>query len=212
MNAHFDENKINDIKTGKVNDVKTGVYIDPNTDKERTFYYKTTLGTKDKMRFVTNVSSLVVGTNYYTFLRDLIFDFEIIDIFTDIDISGISDSPDSIIEMENIVNNTKIVDIVKSNLDKTILNELSDAVDSNIEFLTGVHRNSLDVGISNLIRIVEEKIKNIDTDTMMQFANVFNSIEGEITADKIVNAYAKSPAFLEELAARDARINNEETR
>ena len=205
MNAHI---KIDEANVeNKTNDIMTGVYTDVNTGEDTLFTFKTNIGIKDKIAFISNVTSLVVGDNYFSFLKDMMFDFEIIDIFTDIDTTGIVNSEDAIGEIENIVTNTKIVEIVKSNIDNTIIEELKSAVDNNIEYITGVHKSTIEDGIGQLISIVKDKINSVDTETVMQMAETLSTLSGNLTSEGIVNAYANSPAFLESLKEREKRID-----
>ena len=121
--------------------IKTGVAIDKRTNEELKFNFQTDLTIKEKIRFVSNVVNTVVGDDYYSFLKDLIFDFEIIEIFTDIDTSDISEATDRIATMEEFVNNTNVVEIVKANSENVIA-ELYQAVEDDLEFKTGVHRST----------------------------------------------------------------------
>lgn len=189
-----------------MSEIKTGVYINPTTKEEITFAYRTKLDIKDKIRFVSDVCDVVVSEQYYSFLKDLIFDFEIIGIFTDIDVSEIIRSDDYIGEVEKIVTETKIVDIVKSNIDKSIIDELMVAIDNNIEYRTGVHYNPVENSLVELIKIIKDKVESIDTNTIIELANQLSPIANNLTADNIVESYAKSPAFLEAMKDRENRI------
>lgn len=203
MNAHI---TINETVTNHANKIMTGAYIDTKTNKETLFTFKTNISVKDKIQFVSDVTTLIVGDNYFSFLKDLIFDFEIINVFTDIDVSEILDATDVISEIENIVTNTKIIEIVKSNIDNTLLEELKTAVDNNVEYKTGVHRNTIENSIGQLISIIENKIDSIDTKTILQMAETLSTLSDNLNSEGIVDAYAKSPAFLESLKDREARI------
>ncbi len=181
---------------------KMGAYIDPKTDKEVSFNFWTDLGAKDKMRFVANVTDTIIGENYFSFLKNLIFDFEIIEMFTDIDTSDVSEATDTISMIEEFVNTTKVVEIVKSNVKQGLIDELMQAVEDNLEYRTGVHHNPLTNSVVGLINTIETKINEIDTNSMAQLAEMFNGMTGEITADGIINAYANSPIFLQSLEDR----------
>lgn len=203
MNAHI---TIDETVTNHANEIMTGAYIDTKTNKETLFTFKTNISVKNKIQFVSDVTTLIVGDNYFSFLKDLIFDFEIINVFTDIDVSEILEATDVIGEIENIVTNTKIVEIVKSNIDNTLLEELKTAVDNNVEYKTGVHQNTIENSIGQLISIIENKIDSIDTKTILQMAETLSTLSGNLTSEGIIDAYAKSPAFLESLKDREARI------
>lgn len=204
MNAHI---TIDETMTSYTNEIMTGTYIDTKTNKETLFTFKTNISIKDKIQFVSDVTALMIGENYFSFLKDLIFDFEIINVFTDIDVSEILNAADAIGEIENIVTNTKIVEIVKSNVDNTILDELKIAVNSNIEYKTGVHNNIIEDSIVQLLSSIKSKIDSIDTETVLQMAEVLSTLGNNVTSEGIVNAYANSPAFLESLKEREKRID-----
>jgi len=204
MNAHI---TIDETMTSYTNEIMTGTYIDTKTNKETLFTFKTNISVKDKIQFVSDVTALMIGENYFSFLKDLIFDFEIINVFTDIDVSEILNAADAIGEIENIVTNTKIVEIVKSNVDNAILDELKIAVNSNIEYKTGVHNNIIEDSIVQLLSSIKNKIDSIDTETVLQMAEVLSTLGNNVTSEGIVNAYANSPAFLESLKEREKRID-----
>lgn len=204
MNAHI---TIDETMTSHANEIMTGAYIDTKTNKETLFTFKTNINVKDKIQFVSDVTALMVSENYFSFLKDLIFDFEIINVFTDIDVSEILNAADAIGEIENIVINTKIVEIVKSNVDNAILDELKIAVNSNIEYKTGVHNNIIEDSIVQLLSSIKSKIDSIDTETVLQMAETLSTLGNNVTSEGIVNAYANSPAFLESLKEREKRID-----
>lgn len=205
MNAHI---TIDETMTNHANEIMTGVYTDTKTNKETLFTFKTNISVKEKIQFVSDVTALIIGENYFSFLKDLIFDFEIINVFTDIDVSEILNATDAIGEIENIVTNTKIVEIVKSNVDNVILDELKMAVNSNIEYKTGVHNNIIEDSIGQLLSSVKSKIDGIDTETVLQMAETLSTLSNNVTSEGIVNAYANSPAFLESLKDREKRFND----
>ena len=204
MNAHI---TIDETMTSYTNEIMTGTYIDTKTNKETLFTFKTNISVKDKIQFVSDVTALMIGENYFSFLKDLIFDFEIINVFTDIDVSEILNAADAIGEIENIVTNTKIVEIVKSNVDNTILDELKIAVNGNIEYKTGVHNNIIEDSIVQILSSIKSKIDSIDTETVLQMAETLSTLGNNVTSEGIVNAYANSPAFLESLKEREKRID-----
>lgn len=181
---------------------KMGVYKINGSDKEFSFNFWTDLSAKDKMRFVNGVTDTLIGDNFYSFLRDLIFDFEIIDVFTDVDTSDIGESSDTISNIEELLATTNIVDIVKANVKEGLIDELSQAVDDNIEYRTGVHRNSISKSVVGLIKTIENKLNEIDVEGMAQLTEMLSGMNGEITADKVIEAYANSPIFLKTLEDR----------
>lgn len=175
------------------NNLKTGFYSH-NEDKIE-FNFKIDLRAEDKIKFVNFVTEILVDDNFNWIIKDMIFDYGIINIFTDIDNSEIKDSSNVINQIENLLQETNIVEIVKANVVEGLIGELEDAVERNIEYRTGVHRNNFTDALSNLIKTVNKKINGINIEDMMALAQKFNGISGELTADKIVDAYAKSDIF-----------------
>lgn len=161
------------------------------------FNFSTNLRAYEKVKFVNSVTDTLVADNYNSVLRDLIFDFQIINIFTDVDTSELSESPDTINSIEDFLEETNIVKIVRANADKGLMEELEQAVDKNIEYRTGIHRDILSDTLVKFISLLEEKISTIDTENMMAMAEKISSISGKLTAENVVNAYAQSDIFKE---------------
>lgn len=168
---------------------KFGVYT--YGDKDFQFNFNTSLSARQKVSFVNDIVEVVVGDNYYDFLTDIMFDFEIIHKFTDVDVSGM----DQIDAIEKFLNDTNIVEIVKENADFELISGLRESVSKCIEYKTGIHRNIVDEALGSLLNVVERKVSNIDVDGMMEMAQVMSGISGELTADKIIEAYGKSDIF-----------------
>lgn len=173
---------------------KTGVYT--KNGEEYNFNFYTSLRARDKLKFVNFVVNTLIDDNHYnSIIKPLIFDFAIIEIFTDIDTSDIQDSNDSISLIEELLDETNIVEIVKANVDRDLINELNNAVNLNIEYRTGIHRNSLSESLSRLLDTLENKVSEIDTSSMFDMAQVISNMSGELTVDKMLEAYVKSDVF-----------------
>lgn len=178
------------------NEIKTGVYTLDGEDTPFAFY--TSLSAYRKAQFVNAVSDILVGDNYNYVIRDLAFDFCIVAIFTDIDTSDVQDADDGITAMEEFVDKFKpVVDIVKANSVDGVLDELHKAIDLNIEYRTGIHINPISSSLATLIDTVERKIDGIDLDGIMDLAQSMSGISDELTADKLLDAYAKTNIFKE---------------
>ena len=80
------------------NEVKTGVYTIDGKDNPFAFY--TSLNAYRKSQFVVSVCNTLVGDNYNYVLDDLVFDYFIVAIFTDIDVSEVQKSDNGISAME----------------------------------------------------------------------------------------------------------------
>lgn len=178
--------------------VKTGVYA--CNGKDYTFNFFTSLRAIDKLKFVKGVTSTVVEDDYNSVIRNLMFDFMIINIFTDIDVSDIENAPDSISRIEDFLAETNAVEIVTANVDAGVIEELNKAVDDNIEYRTGIHKNVLVESFGRLLNTIEKKVSGIDTDGMMKMAETINGMAGELTSEKMIEAYANSNLFKKRFA------------
>lgn len=173
-------------------DVMTGTYI--KGDENIGFTFKTYLTTSEKAKFVAAVTDVLVGDNYLPVLRDVFFDYYIIALFTNVN-TGIdfkAESIDIIDEIENFLNETNIVDIVKANIDDELINELNKAIDENIEYRTGIRKNILNDSLASLFGVIEKKVNQIDLTNAMDMIKVFSDMTGDFTPENLVNAYMNS--------------------
>ena len=178
-------------------EMKMGVFNYNNESYE--FNFKTSLSAYDKLVFVkTVVNSLIDDNGYDSIIRDLIFDFTIIDVFTNVDTSFINmkdnDGNDisPIILIEHFLEESNIVDVVKANMEIGLLEDLNHAVDLDIQYLTGIHPNPLNEAIASLVSTFEKKINEVDLNGMMAMAQKFASMTEDFTAENIVTAYMNS--------------------
>ncbi len=178
------------------NEVKTGVYTIDGKDNPFDFY--TSLNAYRKSQFVVSVSNILVGDNYNYVIRDLAFDFCIVAIFTDIDTTDVQDADDGITAMEEFVDKFKpVIDIVKANAVDGVFDELRNAIDLNIEYRTGIHINPISSSLANLLDTLNNKFSGFDLDKMMEIAEPMSKIAGELTPEKMIDAYAKTNIFKE---------------
>lgn len=171
------------------------------------FNFATSISAQDKAIFVrTVVDTLVDDFNYDSVLRDIIFDYTTISMFTDIDTSflKVNDGEGNMIAdidiLEDFLLSTNIVEIVKANAFPTLFDQLNEAVDKSIQYRTGIHPSPLSDALSSLISTIEEKINEVNTDEMMGMATKLAGITGEITPESIVNAYMNSDIHKKNLA------------
>lgn len=189
-----------------------GTYI--RGDETYNFNFGTDLSAYDKTVFVrTVVETLVDDTTYDSIIRDMIFDFAIVKLFTDIDTSFIKAIDDdgeeisALIIIEQFLEETNVVDIVKANMEIGLLDELNKAVDKSIEYRTGIHTNPLGEALASLVNTLEKKVNEIDLDSAMKMAQKFAKMTGKFTPESVVNAYVNSDAHkknLEEIAESKA--------
>ena len=186
-------------------EIKNGVFV--YKDKSYDFNFKTYLSAYDKMEFVKTVVYNIVSDNGYdVVIKDLIFDFAIIEAFTNVDTSFINMKDDDgndinpIILIEHFLEESNAVDIVKANMEIGLLDELKHAVDLNIQYLTGIHPNPLSEAIANLVSTLDKKVKDVDLDSMMKMAQKFSSMTEDFTIENVIKEYINSDTHKKNLA------------
>lgn len=176
------------------NEIKTGVYTVDGEDVSFDFY--TSLSAYKKAQFVAYVSDILVGDNYNYVIKDLVFDFCVVAVFTDIDTSDVQDADDGISAMEEFIATHKsVVDIVKANAEHGLMDELNKAIELNIEYRTGIHINPISSSLANLLDTLERKFNEFDLNSMIDLAQSMNGIAGELTPEKMLDAYAKTDMY-----------------
>lgn len=175
----------------------TGVYI--RNDETYNFNFATDLSAHDKTVFVrTVVDTLINEDNYDSIIKDIIFDFAIVMRFTDIDTSftkAVDDDGEEIsvlIPIEQFLEETNVIDIVKANMEIGLLEELEKAVDKSIEYRTGIHPSPIADSLASLINTLEKKINEVDLEHMAGMAKTFAGMTEDFNLDNLVNAYMNS--------------------
>lgn len=172
------------------NNTKTGTYF--YNDESHNFEFDTTLSASEKISFINSIVDTVVSNNYYTVIRDMLFDFAIIRTFTYIDTTFVKNSDSMIDTIEKFLNETNIVDIVKANMEIGLLDSLNEAVDKAIEYRTGIHPSPIADALSSLLSTLEKKVNEFDMGSMMGMAQKFAGMTGELTPESLINAYMNS--------------------
>lgn len=179
--------------------MKNGVYT--YNGESRNFNFRTDLSIAEKLKFVNSVMNLVVDEKHYnSVIRDTIFDFYIVDFMTDVSTKELKDSSTFLNDVEDFLLSTNIVEIVKANAFPTLFDELNDAVNKSIQYLTGIHPSPLSDALAHLLSTLEKKINEVDLDSMMGMAQKFASMTGNFTPDSIVSAYMNSDMHKKNLA------------
>ena len=174
-------------------EVKSGVYT--HNGEDVSFNFSTNISAYDKVKFVNSVTDMLVGENYNYVIKNLAFDFCIVAVFSDVDTSSVTEAKDGITAMEEFLNETDIVDIIKANALPGVIGELETAVELNIEYRTGIHINPISSSLSSLLDTIEKKVDEVDLDSLMGAAEAMSGISGEFTPEKIIDAYAKTDIF-----------------
>lgn len=165
-----------------------------NNGEEIEFSYYANPSMSKKFSFVRSVVDVVCGDDYYfPMIRNMIFDFYLIKFFSDIVVY--SEDKDSIDYVEEFLANNNAATIIKLGMDSDVLQELYENVDKMIEYKTGIHPSPIENVISKILDTLEQKFANIDVDAMTSMANVFGKLQGDITPEKMLEAYAKSDVF-----------------
>ena len=148
--------------------------------------------------------------NYNSVIRDLVFDFYIINTFTDIDTSELKNSDNFLDDVEDFLLETNIVEIVKANAFPTLFDELNDAVNKSIEYKTGIHPNPLNDALSSLVSTLERKLDSFDMSGAIEMASKFSGMTEDFTPENIVKAYLQTDMHkknLDEIAEAKALKN-----
>lgn len=183
--------------------VKSGTYIKAGVDEEIPFTYFSSPTTRQKLQFVTSVTEMLIGEHYHHIIKDTIFTFMLIDIFTDVDTDGIKDAADSIVYVEDLLAETNIIEVMLPNMEDGLIEELRDAVDKDIEYRTGIRANRFEDGLASILATIEEKIAGFDLSGMMDAAQALSGISDQITPEKMLEAYANTDMYKANAAKRD---------
>ena len=184
--------------------IKIGTYF--HNDEACNFNFATDLSAYDKTLFVrTVVDTLIDETTYDSIIRDMIFDFSIVMWFTDIDTSFTKATDDdgneipALILIEQFLEETNVVDIVKVNMEAGLLEQLNSAVNKSIEYRTGIHPSPIADSFASLLSTLEKKANEFDMRSMMEMAQKFANMASEFSLDNVVNAYMNSDLHKENL-------------
>lgn len=172
-------------------EVKMGVYT--KGEETYNFNFYTDLSVAQKFLFVNSVADLVVDENHYnSVIRDIIFDFYVVDIMTNIDTTEFKASPAFLDSVEQFLFETNIIDIVKTNASSTLFDELNEAVDKAIEYKTGIRSSPIADSLASLFSTIEKKVNEFDMGSMMDMVQKFVGMTDELTPESIMNAYMNS--------------------
>lgn len=202
--------------------VMIGSYV--YNDEIINFNYCTDLSVSEKLSFVNSVVDIVVDEDKYnSIIKDLMFDYMIIKVFTDIDISflrAIDEDGNKTFDidlLEDFLLETNIVDIVKANVSYILFDELNNAINKSIEYKTGIYNNRLEDALSNLVNTIEKKVNaidmgDIDLNKMSEMVQLFTSMSEKFTPENVVKAYTQSDVFKKNMVdieeARQQRIES----
>ena len=188
---------------------KTGVYkrVIEGEEKDFDFEFQTDISMESKLTFV----NLVVGNlvkedtkTYFSAMLDLIFNYVLVQRFTNIDVNTIvgDDDKDSINKIEEFFDNSNVIEILKANIESDVIDSLYKSVLDNIEYKTGVRQNNVLGTINSILKVIEDKTKELDISKLMESAEKLNAIKDGLTPEKILEAYANTSMFAENKTTR----------
>lgn len=178
-----------------MNTVYSGKYYDNELEKEIEFKYYKEISLSKKLDFVNNVLDVLFQNNYcYAVIRNELFDIMLVDSFTDVFLEE-EDFTFTINEIDKFLSKTNVVDILKKEINSTLLKELSDAIDINIAYKTGVNLNSISTSFSSLLKTIEEKVSNFNVDELTNTLKEFANMTDGLSQEKIIELYTKSDKY-----------------
>ena len=169
---------------------KVGSYF--YNDEALNFEFATTLSASDKITFVNSVVDTIVDDNYHSTIRNMMFDYMLIRVCSDVDVSFIQNSKDTVDAIEQFLEETNIVDVIKANMEDGLLEELNEAVNLSVRYRTGIHPSPLNDALASLLSTLENKVNEIDLGNAMEMVQKFVGMTDEFTSESIVNAYMNS--------------------
>lgn len=179
--------------------VKTGVYT--KNEDEFKLDIKTSLSAGEKALFVKVATNLLFDEdgNYYSILKDMMFEFALAVMFTNLDTDYIFESDDVYEEVEELIGSSNIADIVIANAEIGLIDSLRKSVDENIEYRTGIRKNTVSESLSNLLNTLDEKVSNfnfnLNDDNVADILSAMTNISSEVNMEKILEAYSKTDMF-----------------
>ena len=182
--------------------------------EEKSFNFKTTLNAVERMSFVDGVVKTIINDTYEYIIRDMMFDYIVIRMFTDVDCSEIEECEHAHVAMnmiEDLVYGTSIASTVKLYAGEALLNELNKAIDYSIQVKTGIVLNPASDILVSILKLVEEKLASYDNDGITDMVKLFSGMDkADFNVNAALQAYANSDAFkaqqkvLQEAAAERA--------
>lgn len=177
----------------------TATYV--YNDEMYNYNYAKNIKPLQAISLIKNVTDVVIDMSdafiYIATLKDIIFDYCLIDVFTDIDISFLEDDLDKIYDF---VINTDIAETIKSNAENSIIQNLEKDINQSIQLKTGIKVNSIEDTMVNVIKEMTDNINIADFNTN-KISDLINSVKAMndnselFTPDKIIEAFANTEKY-----------------
>ena len=170
-------------------------YYDSKLEKEIDFKYRTELTLQQKVSFVNFVLGVIFDDDYcFSIIKNEVFDIALIYIFTDV-LKYEEDFTFSLNNIEEMLNTTNVIEILKNEIDKDLIKDLNEVIDINIAYKTGVNVNSISTSFSSLLKTIENKVSDFDVDEFSNTLKKFGDITNGMSPDKIMELYTKTDAY-----------------
>ena len=170
-------------------------YYDSKLEKEIDFKYRTELTLQQKVSFVNFVLGVIFDDDYcFSIIKNEVFDIALIYMFTDV-LKYEEDFTFSLNNIEEMLNTTNVIGILKKEIDNDLINDLNEVIDINIAYKTGVNVNSISTSFSSLLKTIENKVSDFDVDEFSNTLKKFGDITNGMSPDKIIELYTKTDAY-----------------
>ena len=170
-------------------------YYDSKLEKEIDFKYRTELTLQQKVSFVNFVLGVIFDDDYcFSIIKNEVFDIALIYMFTDV-FKYDEDFTFSLNNIEEMLNTTNVIDILKKEIDNDLIKDLNEVIDINIAYKTGVNVNSISTSFSSLLKTIENKVSDFDVDEFSNTLKKFGDITNGMSPDKIIELYTKTDAY-----------------
>ena len=170
-------------------------YYDSKLEKEIDFKYRTELTLQQKVSFVNFVLGVIFDDDYcFSIIKNEVFDIALIYMFTDV-LKYEEDFTFSLNNIEEMLNTTNVIEILKNEIDKDLIKDLNEVIDIHIAYKTGVNVNSISTSFSSLLKTIENKVSDFDVDEFSNTLKKFGDITNGMSPDKIMELYTKTDAY-----------------
>ena len=170
-------------------------YYDSKLEKEIDFKYRTELTLQQKVSFANFVLGVIFDDDYcFSIIKTEVFDIALIYMFTDV-LQYEEDFTFSLNNIEEMLNTTNVIEILKNEIDKDLIKDLNEVIDINIAYKTGVNVNSISTSFSSLLKTIENKVSDFDVDEFSNTLKKFGDITNGMSPDKIIELYTKTDAY-----------------
>ena len=191
-------------------EIKKGVYV--KNEEMYELEFRTNLSVVEKLAFVNSVMDLLVTEdNYNSVIRNLIFDFYTIALFTNVNIKEFKDKDNALnLEIiEEFLEETNVIDVVKANAEIGLFEELNRAIDLNIQYKTGIRVNMLEEALVGLVNTLQNKFGSFDVNSALEMLEAFQGVSEDFTVENIVNAYMNSDLHKQNVAELEEYKNKD---